>query len=401
MVPSSVGAGFPRPERGAEGKQMKDEIRMNIPLVDLKAQYHSMKGEIDAALKQVIDSQYFVLSGEVSGLESEIAAYCASSGAAGVASGTDALVLALRSLGIKEGDFVITTPFTFFATAEAVSIVGAKPLFVDIDPETYNIDPAKVEWFLEGMNPDEREKVKAILPVHLYGQCADMDRIMSIAEKYGLKVIEDCAQAIGALYKGKKAGSFGDASCFSFFPSKNLNGFGDGGMVVSANAKMIERIKKLRVHGSRETYIHEEIGYNSRLDSLQAAVLRVKLKKLDSWLERRRAIAGEYNKAFTSSGIVIPVTGEGNTHTYHQYTIAVEGRDDFLQYLNDKGIAARVYYPVPLHLQPCYRDLGYAIGSFPISEKTAEKVLSLPIYPELTEKEIEYIIQTVRSYVNS
>ncbi len=371
---------------------------MNIPLLDLKAQYQSMKKEINETLMRVVEKQCFILSDEVSELENEIAEYCQVSYASGVASGTDALILALKVLGVGSGDFVITTPFTFFATAEAISILGAKPLFVDIDSDTYNIDPAKIEYLIENASCETRSLIKAIIPVHLYGQCADMERIMGIAEKYDLKVIEDCAQAIGASRKNKKAGSFGHAGCLSFFPSKNLGAFGDAGMVVSEDKKIIERIKELRVHGSRQMYIHEEIGYNSRLDSLHAAILRVKLKKLDEWLNGRRNLAGRFNEEFAPLGIKVPKTDKVNEHTYHQYTIAARERDDFLQYLNDNGIAARVYYPVPLHLQPCYKKLKYSIGSFPVSEKMAEKVLSLPIYPELTEEQIEHIINTVKKF---
>ena len=371
---------------------------MKISLLDLKAQYESIKDEIDEAMMRVVDSQYFILSPEVSALEEEIAAYTGISCAAGVASGTDAIILALRILGIGKEDMVITTAFTFFATAESISILGARPLFVDIDPETYNIDPGKIEELLRDADPETRNKIKAIIPVHLYGQCADMGRIMKIADKYGLKVIEDCAQAIGATCNGKKAGSFGDTGCFSFFPSKNLGGFGDGGMVVSSDAAIIEKVKKLRVHGSQKQYFHEEVGYNSRLDSLQAAILRVKLKKLDTWLKGRRAVAARYDEAFSPLGIITPEVAEGNTHTYHQYTIAVDERDEFLQYLNDKGIAARVYYPVPLHLQPCYKEMGYSAGSFPVSEKMAKRVLSLPVYPELTEEKIGYVIRTIRDF---
>ncbi|MGB2661623.1 MAG: DegT/DnrJ/EryC1/StrS family aminotransferase [Candidatus Omnitrophota bacterium] len=372
---------------------------MEIPLLNLKAQYESIKNEIDEVLAKVVDSQYFILSDEVTGFESEIAGYCQTSFAAGVASGTDALILALRAAGVGKGDKVITTPFTFFATAEAISVLGAEPVFVDIDQETYNMDPDKIEELLRSQDPGVRSKIKAIIPVHLYGQCADMDRIMDIAKRYGLKVIEDCAQAIGALHKGRKAGSFGIAGALSFFPSKNLGGFGDGGMVISSDAKLVERVKKLRVHGSEKQYIHDEIAYNSRLDSIQAAVLRVKLKNLDGWREGRREVAGRYDEAFSPLGIRIPSRAEGNTHTYHQYTMAVEGRDEFLKYLNDNGIAARVYYPVSLHLQSCYKDLGYSKGDFPVSEKAAEEVLSLPVYPELSEKEIEYIIRTVKDFV--
>ncbi len=377
----------------------QERTKLNVPLLDLKAQYQTIKKEIDEALAKVVESQYFILSPEVGSLESEIAEYTGVPYAVGVASGTDAIVLALKALDIGPGDLVITTPFTFFATTESVSVLGAEPAFVDIDPETYNIDPAKVEEFIAGADKATRERIKAVIPVHLYGQCADMTRIMEIAGRYGLKVIEDGAQAIGALHKGKKAGSFGHAGCFSFFPSKNLGGFGDGGMVVSSDAELIDRIKKLRVHGSREQYVHEEIGYNSRLDSLQAAILRVKLKKLDGWFKGRQAIAEKYNEAFAPLGIGVPRVREGNVHTYHQYTIAVDDRDELIRRLKDNGISARVYYPVPLHLQPCYRGLGYSIGSLPISEKMAEKVLSLPAYPELTDDKVEYVIRAVADFI--
>ena len=371
---------------------------MEVPLLDLKEQYRSIKKEIDDVIQKVVESQYFILSKEVNSLEEEIAGYCGTAYASGVASGTDALILTLRALDIGEGDVVITTPFTFFATAEAISVLGATPFFVDIDPGTYNIDPDKIEEFMRNTTGEIRNRVKAILPVHLYGQCADMDRIMKIAEEYGLMVIEDCAQAIGAVYKGRKAGSFGNAGCMSFFPSKNLGGFGDGGMIVSSDKDLVSRLKTLRVHGSRQQYIHEEIGYNSRLDSLQAAILRIKLKKLDGWLEGRRAIAGNYDEELADAGIVTPKVSEGNEHTYHQYTIFTENRDEMLDHLNSKGIAARVYYPVPLHLQPCYKDLGRSIGSLPISEKAAESVLSLPVYPELSKEQVAYIIKTIKDF---
>jgi len=374
---------------------------MEIPLLDLKAQYESIKDKVNSAVMRVVESQYFVLSGEVASLEKEVSAYCGAIGAVGVASGTDALILAMKALGIKEGDLVITSPFTFFATGEAISILGARPVFADINAETYNLDPVKTEQIFKDMDIETRLKVKAVLPVHLYGQCADMDSFMAIAEKYDVKIIEDSAQAIGATYKGKKAGSFGAAGALSFFPSKNLGAFGDGGMVVSNDEKVIERIKELRVHGSRQMYIHEEVGYNSRLDSLQAAVLRIKLNELDLWLKRRRAIASQYNEAFRGFDIITPRVAENNEHTYHQYTISYKERDNLMRHLETKGIASRVYYPVPLHLQPCYRSLGYSIGSFPASEKAAEEVLSLPIYPELTDENINYIIQTVTDFVRS
>ncbi|HNX90784.1 MAG TPA: DegT/DnrJ/EryC1/StrS family aminotransferase [Candidatus Omnitrophota bacterium] len=371
---------------------------MQIPLLDLKAQYASIKTEIDKAVARVVESQYFILSDEVSSLEKEVSVYTGIKYAAGVASGTDALILALRAVGIGEKDLVLTTPFTFFATAEAASLLGAEPVFSDIDPETYNIDPVKAEKTIGSLPAEKRKRLKAIIPVHLYGQCADMDGIMELAKKYKLKVIEDCAQAIGATYKGRQAGTFGDISCFSFFPSKNLGGFGDGGMVLSNDEDLIKSVKKLRVHGSDKQYIHDEIAYNSRLDSLQAAVLRVKLKKLDEWLDGRRKVAEKYNAALAGLPVVTPKVAKECVHTYHQYMLATDKRDALMKHLNDNGVASRIYYPVPLHIQPCYKDLGYKNGSMPVSEKAACAVLSLPIYPELTGEQIKYITDTIKAF---
>jgi dTDP-4-amino-4,6-dideoxygalactose transaminase len=381
---------------------------MKVPLLDLEAQYRNIKKEIDETVLRVIGSQKFILSEEVKALEEEVAAYSGTKYAAGVASGTDALILSLVALGIGRGDEVITTPFTFMATAEAISTVGARPVFVDIDPETYNIDVNKVEEYLKSHNAKvhgpssmvhcQQGKVKAIMPVHLYGQCADIERIMGIAREYGLKVIEDTAQAIGAAYKGKKAGSFSDAGCLSFFPSKNLGGFGDGGMIISDNRDFIEHIKSLRVHGSKVQYIHEELGYNSRLDSLQAAVLRVKLRYLDKWLEGRRSIAAKYDSAFKGLPIRIPKVSPGNVHTYHQYTIAVNNRDGLRDFLEANGIGARVYYPVPLYSQRCYAASGYDKKDYPVSERLSGEIISLPVYPELSGEGITYVISKVTEF---
>ena len=373
---------------------------MTIPLLDLKAQYNSIRDDVNEVIKNVVESQFFILSEEVEKLEKEVAEYTGVTEAAGVASGTDALVLALRAAKIKDGDKVVTSPFTFFATSEAVSLVGGVPVFADIDPDTYNLDPEKLEKAIENMPEEERASLKAVIAVHIYGQCADMDGILQVAKKYNLLVIEDCAQAIGAIYKGKKAGSFGLAGAFSFFPSKNLGGFGDGGMIASGDTSFIELVKKLRGHGSVEQYIHEEIGYNSRLDSLQAAILRVKLKKLDEWLEGRRKIAAVYDEAFEKLGIKTPKVSGDCVHTYHQYTIQLEKRDELIEFLKEKGISSRTYYPVPLHLQPCYKDLGYSRGSFPISEKAAKEVVSLPVYPELTSEQVDYIISSVKEFMD-
>lgn len=365
---------------------------MKIPILDLKRQYASIRAETEMALKRVIEEQDFVLGEEVRNLEKEIAAYCNTKYAVGVASGTDALILALRALDIKEGDEVITSPFTFFATAEAVSLVGAKPVFVDIDPKTYNINPSKIEARIT-------RATKAIIPVHLYGQCSDMEPIRALAEKRSLKIIEDNAQSIGATYNGNRSGSMGDAGCLSFFPSKNLGGFGDGGMVVTDKEDIAKKIAILRVHGSSGQYIHSVIGTNSRLDNLQAAVLRVKLKYLDRWLERRREIAKYYDNGLKGLPVKIPFSPEHNVHTYSLYIIRAQDRaSDLMQFLKDGGIGSRAYYPVPLHLQECYKSLCYKMGDFPESEKAALETLALPIFPELTQPEMDYVINRVREF---
>ncbi len=365
---------------------------MKIPLLDLKKQYSSIKNEIDNAVKKVIDDQDFILGEEVSSLEKEISEYCCAKYGVGVASGTDALILSLKALGIGQGDEVITTPFTFFATAESISIVGAKPVFVDIDPKTYNIDPALIEKKIT-------KSTKAIMPVHLYGQCADMDPIVDIARKHSLKVIEDNAQAIGATYKGRKSGSMGDIGALSFFPSKNLGGFGDAGMVVTNDEKLAERIRVLRVHGSAVRYIHSEIGMNSRLDNIQAAVIRIKLIYLERWLEARRGIADFYKKELRWLPVVCPFVPAFNVHTYHQYTIKAElFQEKLIKHLIDSGIEARTYYPVPLHLQDCYKFLGYKKGDMPESEAAASSVLSIPVFPEMTQTQKQCVADAIKRF---
>lgn len=363
---------------------------MKIPILDLTAQYKSIKNEIDTAIKNVVDSQHFILGPEVENFEKEISAYCGTKYAVGVASGTDALILSLKALGIGQGDEVITTPFTFFATAESISLVGAKPVFVDIDPGTYCMNPELIEDKIT-------KNTKAIMPVHLFGQCADMDRILEVARINNLKVIEDTAQAMGATYKGRQAGSMGDAGALSFFPSKNLGAFGDGGMVITNNKDIAETIKMLRVHGSTVRYIHSEIGTNSRLDALQAAVLRVKLKYLDKWLESRRRIGQYYNDHLQDNkALAVPAAPSYNTHTYHLYTLRVKpGPEKLSRSLNEAGIEARTYYPVPLHLQECYKDLGYKKGEFKVSELAASQTFSIPIYPELGVNEQKFIIEKI------
>jgi dTDP-4-amino-4,6-dideoxygalactose transaminase len=371
---------------------------MDIPILDLKAQYQSIKPEIDTAVKRVIDSQHFILGPEVEAFEKEVATYCGTKYAVGVANGTDALVLALKALGIGPGDEVITTPFTFFASAECVSILGAKPVFVDIDPKTYCINPELIEDKIT-------KKTKAIIPVHLFGQCADMDRILEVARINNLKVIEDTAQAMGATYKSKQAGSMGDIGTLSFFPSKNLGGFGDGGMVITNDKEIADKIKMLRVHGSTARYMHSVVGTNSRLDALQAAILRVKLKYLDKWLDGRRKVAEYYNTHLNnistpSTTLITPFTPPYNTHTYHLYVLRVKPSPEKLsKHLNDAGIEARTYYPIPLHLQECYKDLGYKSGSLPESEAASPQTVAIPLYPELGAESTESIVKTIKNSI--
>lgn len=365
---------------------------MKVPLLDLKAQYATIREETEAVLKKVIEDQDFILGAEVAGLEKEVAAYCGTKYGVGVASGTDALILALKALDIGPGNEVIVPAFTFFATAEAVSILGAKPVFVDIDPRTYNIDPKLIEEKIT-------KRTKAIIPVHLYGQCADMDPIMAIAKKHGLKVIEDNAQAIGATYKGKKSGSMGDLGALSFFPSKNLGAFGDAGMVVTNDEKLAVRVRNLRVHGSSVRYIHSEIGMNSRLDNLQAAVLRIKMKYLDRWLDARRSTAEFYKEKLKGLPVITPYVPDYNVHTYHQYTLRVkQDQDKLMKRLLDSGIETRTYYPMSLHLQDCYKGLGYKIGDLKESEEACKEVFSIPIFPEMTLAEKAYVADTVSDF---
>jgi dTDP-4-amino-4,6-dideoxygalactose transaminase len=363
---------------------------MSVPFFDLKIQNSKIREEIDAAISAVVDSAHFILGANVAELEKEAAAYHGAKYAVGVASGTDALQLVLRACGIKEGDEVITTPFTFVATAEAISYTGAKPVFADIDPGTFNIDPDSIK---EKIN----KKTKAIIPVHLFGQAADMDTIMGLAKEHGLKVIEDSCQAIGAKYGGKHVSTIGDAGCLSFFPTKNLGGFGDGGMVITNDESIYNEVRILRGHGSRTTYHYDMVGFNSRLDEIQAAVLRVKLKHLETWMETRRKNAGLYNKML--SGIVeIPKEQDKARHVYNQYTIKVKDRSKLQEHLKAKNIGAMIYYPLSLHLQKVYENLGYRKGSMPNSEKAQNEVLSLPIFPELTEAQINEVAGAVKEF---
>ncbi|HPD61766.1 MAG TPA: DegT/DnrJ/EryC1/StrS family aminotransferase, partial [Thermodesulfobacteriota bacterium] len=356
---------------------------MPIPLLDLKAQYATIRDEIKPAIDEVLESQLFILGEKVIKLEEAIANYSGSKFAVGVASGSDALLLALMALNVGYGDQVITTPYTFFATAGSIARLGAVPVFVDIDPKTFNISPQKISECLTTISP--KDKIKAIMPVHLYGQCADMDPILAIAREHGLPVIEDAAQAIGSQYMGRKAGSIGDLGCFSFFPSKNLGGFGDGGMVTTNNETLAEKVAILRVHGSKPKYYHKVIGLNSRLDALQAAALLVKIKHLDQWTANRRKNADYYRERFQKNGldefVGLPKTAEGNFHIYNQFVTRVKHRDKLQQFLTQAGIGTEIYYPIPLHLQECFQYLGYKEGDLPESEKAARETLALPIYP--------------------
>jgi len=370
---------------------------MKIPLLDLKAQYKSIKSEIDGAMRRVVQAQSFILGKEVSALEDNIASFCGTKYAVGVASGTDALFLALRALGVGSGDEVITVPFTFIATAEAISSTGATPVFCDIDPRSYTMDPAMIESKIT-------KKTKAVIPVHLYGQCANMGGILKVAKAHNLKVIEDFAQAIGAEHKTKKAGSMGDAGCTSFFPSKNLGCFGDGGMIVTNDGDIAESAGLLRVHGSSKKYVHSVLGYNSRLDNLQAAVLNVKLKYLDKWASTRRKNADFLNEAFRDIGnLTTPFTAAQNLHVYHQYAVKVDSgkRDAFIEFLINKGIESRVYYPIPLHMQECYKYLGYEADDFPVSREAALSTLVVPVHPELTREQLKYIADCVKEFCSS
>ncbi|HEX4633817.1 MAG TPA: DegT/DnrJ/EryC1/StrS family aminotransferase [Gemmatimonadales bacterium] len=369
---------------------------MNVPMLDLVAQYQTIKQETLAAVHEVIEAQQFIMGPAIPKLEAEVAALSRATYGIGCASGTDALLLPLKALDLKPGDEVITTPFTFFATAGTIHNAGGTPVFVDIDPDTFNIDPAAIEAALT-------PRTRAIMPVHLYGQMAPLERILAIAAKKGIPVIEDAAQAIGARRKvdgtWRMAGELGWATGYSFFPSKNLGAWGDGGMIVTSDEKGADRLKKLRLHGGAKQYHHEEVGTNSRLDTLQAALLLAKLPHLASWSAKRREHAAWYSKAFAGLGAVrAPVVDPANEHIFHQYTLRVERRDGLQAHLKEKGIGHAVYYPIPLHLQPCFAHLKYAAGRLPRSERAAHEVISLPIYPELTEAQKQAVVDAVKSF---
>lgn len=365
---------------------------MNIPMVDLAVQHQELRAEIDPAIRAVLESSQFIMGPQSQAFEAEVAAYLGVKHAVGVASGTDALHLALRAAGLGPGDEIITSPFTFIATAEAIAYVGASPVFADVDPQTFNLDPQQVA---AAITP----RTRAILPVHLFGQPADLAPLSELCVRHGLLLIEDCAQSFGADYAGRKTGSFGTFGCFSFFPSKNLGGYGDGGLVTCNDDALAAAVRTLRNHGSRQRYHHEMIGYNSRLDDLQAAVLRVKLRHIDRFNRQRRDNAHYYNELLRDSGLVTPYTDGKGTHVYHQYTLLVDHRAELQEALAAAGIASAVYYPIPLHRQQVFA--GGAIPSLPVSELLADRVLSLPIYPELARDQIDRVVRVLMAAVDT
>lgn len=368
-----------------------------IPIIDLKEQYHAIRQEVVEGVIKVLDSCQFILGEEVKKLENEVAKYTGRKYAVALANGTDAILLTLKACGIKEGDSVITCAYTYYATAGAIARCGARPVFCEMDPGTYNISPQALGALLKSQGP--RFSFKAVVPVHLYGQMADMDEIMEIAGKYNLKVVEDAAQAFGAAYKGKRAGAIGDAGCFSFYPGKNLGAYGDAGMVVTDDKEIAELLGVLRNQGNRVRYEHIVLGHNSRMDEIQAAVLRVKLKYIDGWNKKRQTIANFYSRKLKALGVGIPLVSKGKFHTYHLYVIRFKDKaqKEYLEkFLNANGVDARTYYPLPLHLQKCFAYLGYKRGDFPEAEKASDETLAIPMYPELKKEQQEFIIETIK-----
>ncbi len=362
-----------------------------IPVFDLKEQYSAIKGEVDEAVARVLESGRFILGQEVQAFEEEFATYCGLAHGIGVGSGTEALHLALLACGVRSGDEVITVPHTAVATVAAIELAGARPVFVDIDPLSYTMAPDQVEARITA-------RTRAIVPVHLYGQAADLDPILEIARRHGLTVIEDCAQAHGAEYKGRRVGSFGQVACFSFYPTKNLGAYGDGGMVVTNDRELAQKIRQLRQYGWEKRYISSVRGLNSRLDEIQAAILRVKLRHLADWNEARRARARLYNELLAGSGVVPPIERGYGRHVYHLYVVRCPYRDALKDYLAEHGVGTAIHYPVPIHLQGAYRDLGYRRGDFPVAEACANEVLSLPMYPELREDEVREVGKWVQMH---
>jgi dTDP-4-amino-4,6-dideoxygalactose transaminase len=377
-------------------------------MLDLERQYRLIGAEVLAAIERVCASQRYILGSEVEAFESEMAEYCGAKEAVGCASGTDALWLALIAAGVQPGDQVLTTPFSFFASASAIIRAGARPVFADIDLETFNLDPAQVEQFLQS---SANQKLRALLPVHLYGQCADMDRFRELAKGFQLSLIEDAAQAIGARWNKESAGAMGDLAAFSFYPTKNLSAYGDAGLVTTNHEAMADHMRRLRNHGSPTRYVHEEFGWNCRLDAIQAAVLRVKLNYIEKWNNARRKCAARYDKLFAAAGLTstndqpensepirLPhVAGQAH-HVFHQYVVRAFRRDELREFLMARKIGTEIYYPIPLHLQPCFVYLGYRAGDFPNAERTAKEVLALPRFPELTEDEQQLVVKSIADF---
>ena len=369
-------------------------IEMNVPLLDLRAQFQTIRGEVMAAVERVFESQHFILGPEVEAFERDSAEYCRIKHAIGCGSGSDALLLALTALGVGPGDEVVTASFSFFATAGSIARLGARPVFVDISPDDFNVDPNLIE---RAITP----RAKAILPVHLFGQCAEMDAIREVADRHNLPVVEDAAQAIGAGYCERRAGAMGAVGCFSFFPSKNLGGAGEGGLMTTDDDDLAEKLRLLRVHGMRPKYYHKVVGVNSRLDALQAAVLGVKLKYLERWSDARRRNAEHYDKLFAEAGVeevTTPAVRPNRRHIFNQYTIRCSRRDELMDFLKRRGVGSEIYYPAPLHLQECFAHLGYKPGDLPATERASRECLSLPIYPELTEEMRQYVVEKIAEF---
>jgi dTDP-4-amino-4,6-dideoxygalactose transaminase len=389
--------------RSAKPKAALSKQATAVPLLDLQRQYHTIREEVLAAIECVCSSQQFILGAEVEQLEREIANFIGVPSAVGCASGTDALWLALVAVGVQPGDGVITTAFSFFASASAIVRAGARPVMVDIDPPTFNLDPEKVAARLRSGGS---HKIRALLPVHLYGQCADMDALQHLAEEFDLVIIEDAAQAIGAKWRGHQAGSLGIAAAFSFYPTKNLSAFGDAGLATTVDTGLAEHMRHLRNHGSSRRYLHEEVGWNCRMDAIQAAVLRVKLKYIETWNEQRRARAAIYHQLFAEAGlsgagdapITLPRTSKDAHHVFHQYVIRAQRRDELRRFLAERHIGTEIYYPIPLHLQPSFAYRGYGEGDLPESERASREVLALPMFPELTEREQSWVVETIAEF---
>ena len=417
MTPSFTKPESPKPYLGGEPAADAKPLD-SVPMLDLQRQYLKIRSEVLAAIEGVCESQHYILGTEVEGLEREVGDFCGARDAVGCASGTDALWLALVAAGVQPGDQVLTTPFSFFASASAIVRAGARPVFADIDPLTFNLDPGQVESFLRGSQHDQ---LRVLLPVHLYGQCADMDRLQHLAGEFHLSVIEDAAQAIGARWgsepdQARSAGSMGISTAFSFYPTKNLSAYGDAGLVTTNDAEMAAHMRRLRNHGSPRRYIHEEFGWNSRLDAIQAAILRVKLKYIEGWNDARRQRAARYDQLFAAAGLTsageqaagertenaapiqLPRTSAQAHHVFHQYVVRAYRRDELREFLATRKIGTEIYYPKPLHLQPCFTYLGYLEGDFPEAERAAKEVLALPMFPELTEEEQRRVVESIADF---